>query len=53
MKDTLNENIIDIQKKDYVTPELVEYGTLSEVTKSGGTCGNLDLDFELNSTICT
>jgi hypothetical protein len=44
MESTLNQKVVDVEKKVYVAPELIEYGILSEVTNSGGVLGEFDAE---------
>ena len=45
-----DEKVVDIEKKVYATPELVEHGTLSQVTKSGPNATPEDLELASDPT---
>lgn len=47
-----NEKITKIEKKVYITPEMVEHGILSEVTNGEGNCEPYDPSFEGGSPTC-
>jgi hypothetical protein len=50
MDNTPNERIMSVEKKVYTTPELIEHGTLSEITNSGTNLGPEDATWIFSST---
>lgn len=43
------KNAMEIEKKVYTAPEIIDHGNLIELTLGAGNTGNFDPDFEFQS----